>query len=277
MFYILFFAVMFLPGLVLAQEELNVVINEIAWMGTPIAGIEENQWWRYEWLELYNTKESPLQLDGWEIELWRDKLDFTVSLKGTIVPSGYYLAGASEKIPNLDLNYNNLGGKFNNSGQRVVLKNNLGEVVDEVDTTSGWFAGDNKTKQTMERVGQGWQTSVDSGGTPKSPNSTGMIQEPVAQLNLVKDKVNSDLAEPSYSHLGSAKDEKDGTEKDLSQSFQSRVPVINPITLLAGLLALGFSGVLLALKRFLALRQRSGQAFRQERRQLEHPERSRRT
>jgi len=30
----------------------EVVINEIAWMGTPVEGIDGKQWWRHEWIEL---------------------------------------------------------------------------------------------------------------------------------------------------------------------------------------------------------------------------------
>ena len=209
-----------------------------------------------------------MQIDGWSIELWRDpstssgqaKLDFTVSLKGTIVANGYYVVVASDKIPNLDLNYKNLAGKFFNGGQGVVLKNSLGETIDEIDARSGWPAGDNKTKQTMERKAGSdpatWQTSKDSGGTPKAPNSEGVAEEPAVKLNLFQDEVKLNGI-------------KDKTEKDLFgssslQPFQSRVPVVNPITLLAGLLALGFSGILLVAKRLLALRQRSGQASRQK-------------
>lgn len=140
------------------------VINEIAWMGT------EN--WRHEWLELYANEST--SLDGWKIELYRDDLDFTIELSGTI--ENYFLIVASDVIfTNYDFNYSNLGGKLINGGQRVVLKNNQEETVDEVNCFSeeGWFAGNNTTKQTMERVAGGWQTSLSPGGTPKAQNSSG--------------------------------------------------------------------------------------------------------
>ncbi|MCH8986919.1 hypothetical protein IIA94_01985 [Patescibacteria group bacterium] len=28
----------------------QIIINEIAWMGTPVEGVDEKQWWRYEWV-----------------------------------------------------------------------------------------------------------------------------------------------------------------------------------------------------------------------------------
>lgn len=154
-----------------------VVINEVAWMGTSVAGVEQNNWWRYEWVELYNNGDIVELLNGWTLELYRDTLDFRIPLEGAINPRGYFLVGASDKILNLDLNYTNLAGKFVNSGQKIVLKNRAGEIVDEIDARSGWPAGDNETKRTLERVQKGFQTSADVGGTPRGRNSSGFQKE----------------------------------------------------------------------------------------------------
>lgn len=264
----LMFVFLFLPLSAFAQ---SIVINEIAWMGTPVVGVEEKQWWRYEWLELYNTKVEPLQIDGWSVELYRgEELYFEIPLVGTVPSMGYFLVGASDKISGVDVNYANLGGKLLNTGMRVLLKDNVGTIVDDVDSvrslaSNSWPAGDNITKQTMESSVQGWQTSKESGGTPKAPNSEGTAKEIVTN-SVISD---SALVKPSYPLFGLAKDEATGQtkpslvnneiEKDLSgsSSFQSRVPIVSPITLLAGFLALGFSGVLLLVKRSLALRQKN--------------------
>ena len=266
----------------------KILINEIAWMGTPVQGVEEKQWWRYEWVELFNAKDNPLQLDGWSVELYRgEELYFEIPIVGTVPTMGYFLVGSSGKIPGIDVDYSNLGGKFLNTGMRVTLKNALGEVVDEVDATSGWPGGDNKTKQTMERVVGSdpttvWQASAEPGGTPKAPNSEGYQSSPPRVGNTSDSKISSlGLAreESFYDSHGNVNEIGQGNEKDpvrsssLSspqlQQFESRVPIVNPITLLAGSLALGFSGALLLAKRLLASRQEPGQ--------LEHPERSRRT
>jgi hypothetical protein len=261
--FLLFIFLIFIIPSSLSAESGSVMINEIAWMGTPVQGVEEKQWWRYEWLELYNNTDTVEMLDGWNVELYREKeLYFQIPLSGTVVPYGYFLVGASDKIPGVDVNYSSLGGKFLNTGQRVVLSNAAGAVIDEVDASSGWPGGDNKTKQTMERiVGSSpttWQTSALAGGTPKAPNSEGF---------KIPEKSTKYFGDSNNISRNSAVQE---TEKDLlrsssSQSFQSHVPIVNPITLLAGLLALGFSGVLLLVKRSLVLRQSSGQASRQER------------
>lgn len=162
-----------LPFVVVARTE-DVIINEIAWMGSKIEGVDPRQWWRYEWLELFNTKDNPLRIHGWKIELSREKLDFSIPLKGTIPAKGYILVASSDKIQNADVIYGSLAGKFANSGQLVVLKDAQGQIVDSVDATSGWPAGNNKEKYTMERRAgtvPAWQTSLNVGGTPRAKNS----------------------------------------------------------------------------------------------------------
>lgn len=169
---------------------MDVVINEIAWMGTKVEGVESKNWWRYEWFELYNNTGQIISLDGWGVELYRTVLDWSLELKGSIPDQGYFLVVASDKIfPNYDLNYSNLGGKFVNSGQKVLLKDASGQIINEIDCSSGWFAGDNDTKQTMERKNSllmsntnNWATSLNPGGTPKSKNSVS-IETPLTEPN----------------------------------------------------------------------------------------------
>ena len=157
----------------------QVVINEIAWMGAPPEGVDAKQGWRYEWIELYNLSDAAVGLNGWRIELYREKLDYEIALYGSIPLQGYFLVGASERIPGVDVNYANLAGKFANTGQRVVLKNARDEIVEDVDAREGWFGGDNDIKVTMERRfpdlaandPENWGSSRNAGGTPKSQNS----------------------------------------------------------------------------------------------------------
>ncbi len=173
---VLLLIVIFLPGFAFAQ----VIINEIAWMGVPIDGVEERQWWRYEWLELFNPAEQPVSLQGWRIELYSgETLDFTIGLYGSVPAGGYFLVGASDKISGVSINYASLVGRFKNSGQRIILKDVEGQEVEEVDASGGWFAGDNDLKLAMERRfpsrpandSVNWGSSQNTGGTPKSQNS----------------------------------------------------------------------------------------------------------
>ena len=240
---VLLFVWMFLPGVVTAQELPSVVINEIAWMGSSVDGVAPNQHWRYEWLELYNTKNVPFLLDGWNVELYQgDELYFVIPLAGTIFKDGYFLVGASDKIPGVDVNYANLGGKFLNNSMQVTLKDEVGNIVDEIDAQDGWPAGDNETKRTMERkAGPGptlqaealakeWQTSVKVGGTPKAKNSEGF----------------KELA-PELFSFANKKDPK-GSSQDSFRGFSGTI-------LLAVLLALGFALLILFLRRALLSRR----------------------
>lgn len=193
-----------LPFKVTEANSSDVVINEIAWMGTKIDGIESKNWWRYEWLELYNNTTNPISLDNWKIELYRTDLDYTISLKGEIPANGYFLVVASDKIVNYDFNYSNLAGKLNNSGQKVVLKNSVGEIIDEIDCFSAgkWFAGDNTTKQTMERISplvvgnisSNWQSSQNPGGTPHQSNF-GEGQAPKAENQITEEQISENPPE----------------------------------------------------------------------------------
>jgi len=152
-----------------AAEYLDIVINEIAWMGTDVS-------FNDEWIELYNDTNNSINLDGWVLKA--DDGTPEIALTGAISANGFYLLERTddETVPGIsaDLIYK---GALGNKGEDLKLYDNLGSLIDEVNCSEEWFAGDNKTKQTMERtkstgVGplQSWQTSQNPGGTPKTEN-----------------------------------------------------------------------------------------------------------
>lgn len=159
--------------------KMGIIINEIAWMGTPVQNVDPGQWWRYEWLELHNSTENMQSLEDWKIELWtQSRLVFSILLSGTVSSHEFFVVGASKKIQGVSLSYENLTGKLSNSGMQVLLKDGVGNLVDSVDASSFWQAGDNITKQTMERtaglddnVSGEWHASKSPGGTPGKENS----------------------------------------------------------------------------------------------------------
>jgi len=177
-------------------------------MGTKINNVESKNWWRYEWFELYNNTSQSISLDSWKIELYRQDLDWQLPLKGNMQPNDYFLVVSSEKIsPNYDLNYSNLEGKLVNDGQEIILKDSRGNIIDSVDcfTPQKWFAGDNETKQTMERINpqldsnnpQNWMNSNVSGGTPKSLNSVATLENEIKNNEeLITDKETHEV--PSF-------------------------------------------------------------------------------
>lgn len=162
---------LFFPFFIQANNPLDVVINEIAWMGTPFS-------YHDEWIELYNNTEQSLNLEGWVLKAG----DGTpkINLTGSIPANGFYLLEKTDDntLPNIpaDQIYT---GILENKGEDLELYDNLGNLIDSINGSLGWFGGNNSTKQTMERKdpqlpgnhSDNWGTSQKPGGTPKAKNS----------------------------------------------------------------------------------------------------------
>jgi hypothetical protein len=167
--YILFFVVFFVP--IFARAD--VLISEVAWMGTTDSQFEE-------WIELQNTGSESVSLSGWKIyKAGGDTLLF--SLSGSISAGQYLLvcrttASVSNPLSgSCDLSGTFGGSGLNNTSEYIILKNDSGNSVDEVNASGGWPAGDASTKQTMQKSGSSWITAD---GTPGQPNaSTGSDDE----------------------------------------------------------------------------------------------------
>jgi hypothetical protein len=135
----------------------TVQISEVAWMGTQSSQYSE-------WLELYNDGDSATNLAGWKLyEGDGGALVFT--LTKSIPANGYLLierttASAPDAVPAVNDESGPFGGGgFANTGEDLVLKNAEGSIVDELNYTDGWPAGDATTKQTMQWNGSTWITA----------------------------------------------------------------------------------------------------------------------
>lgn len=161
----------------------SVVINEIGWMGTATSSNDE-------WLELYNTTSQAVDLTGWTLS----SLDGTpnITLSGTISGYGFYLLERTNDSVISDISAEKTyTGALSNAGEGLKLRDNLGNIKDSADFASGWPAGDNTAKSSMERINpsnsgdnsSNWSTNNgitkngnDAGGgpingTPKTQNS----------------------------------------------------------------------------------------------------------
>ena len=150
-----------------ALASAGVVINEIAWMGTEVSTSDE-------WIELYNSGAADVSLDGWMLEA--EDGQPSIALSGNIAANRFFLLERTddETVPGIaaDLIYT---GALGNDGEKLELKDANRIVVDTVDATSppaggGWPAGDNATKETMQKSSLpagGWITSA---GTPYATN-----------------------------------------------------------------------------------------------------------
>ena len=143
----------------------DVIINEIAWMGTDASSADE-------WLELYNNTGQGIDLTGWTLKAKDGTPE--IILDGTIAADGYFLLERTDdnSVPAItaDLIY---AGALGNSGENLELRDTENNLIDQVDCSEAWLAGDNETKQTMKKTDNQWQTSLNPGGTPKAQNSKG--------------------------------------------------------------------------------------------------------
>jgi len=158
----------------------DIVINEIAWMGTETSSSDE-------WIELRNLTGSEISLEGWTL-VAQDSTP-TINLFGSIPANGYFLLERADddSVPNItaDLIYgtNYYKWALNNSGEVLELRDGDGNLIDSIDASAGWPSGDNDTKQTMERDSSGSrQTSESAGGTPGAQNSSGLGEQPPAAV-----------------------------------------------------------------------------------------------
>jgi len=174
-FCLIFSLFIFLP-VVSQGASLNIIINEIAWMGTKVSYSDE-------WIELYNSSNYSVNLEGWKSEA-EDKSP-KIDLKGKIPSKGFFLLERTSDETVLDIKADLIyKGGLNNEGEYLKLINSQGKIIDEINCSSKWFNGNNKTKRTMERISfskpgnnfENWQTSQDSGGTPKAKNSSGFAK-----------------------------------------------------------------------------------------------------
>lgn len=167
----------------------QILINELAWMGTENSSSDE-------WIELYNSGEADVDLTDWKLEATDGSP--SIQLAGTIETGKYFLLERTDddSVPSVtaDLIYT---GALGNTGEWLKLINSEGITIDEINANEGWPAGDNSTKQPMERVGDAWQTSPDSTGTPKAENSQTETNQDDTNENTDENTQPEDITPPS--------------------------------------------------------------------------------
>ncbi len=192
----------------------QVVINEIAWMGTEVSSNDE-------WIELRNMTSIDIDLEGWKIIAQDGSPE--INLSGIILADNYFLLERTDdgSVSNVlaDLIY---VGAFGNIGEALELRDNNDLIVDIVDASLGWQAGDNDTKQTMERIdGNGWQTSDVIGGSPKNINTSPQLS-PYEGEGECGDGVLDDIEECDDGNLVLG----DGCDSECSIEEQGEDPLV---------------------------------------------------
>ncbi len=134
---------------------LEVAINEISWMGTRSSSFDE-------WIELYNTTSSDINLNGWILSWNRDdkvsSIIFSTSTGcNTILPGhDFYLIERTDEESVADITADwtgSFGSGLSNEGVKIELRNPEGKLIDFVNCSSGWFAGESSPHYiSMERI-----------------------------------------------------------------------------------------------------------------------------
>lgn len=222
-----------------SAQPLDVVINEIAWMGTETSGYNE-------WIELYNSTKEPIHLKGWKL-ISKDNI-LEIELKGKINNQDFFILERTDDNTRPDIKADLVyTGTLSNKGEYLQLIDNYNNIIDEVNCINGWFAGNNNTKQTMERKNHNlngldvnaWQTSQNSEGSLGETNTANFKDN--KKENGISDSLNKNLLSASRNKI---------------ESIQTRSVKSFISDFLVGLsISLFFSALILLLKRIICFQQ----------------------
>ena len=148
-----------------------------------------------EWIELYNSSGSGVDLSGWEFV---DGVDFTFAA-GTTLGAGEYLVISSDEIalaakyPNINI-VGEFSGGLSNSGERLQLVDSVGNLADEVSYFDGGAFderadGDGSSLELRDpdadnSNGQAWSASAASPGDWQTVSYTGAAIAPALGHNI---------------------------------------------------------------------------------------------
>ncbi len=176
------------------EQPRDVVINEILADPDPAVGLPP-----YEFVELYNRTDMPISLGNWQ---FGDNATApqTFFAPNVVLPAQGYLvicapsADALAAFAALGVPAMGLSGfpSLNNSGDALVLFDEMGNLIDAVTYSDSWYASSNKREGgwALEQIDPdvactsagNWRESDNSnGGTPGAANSvTGVYDDTTA-------------------------------------------------------------------------------------------------
>ena len=146
----------------------SVLINEVAWMG-------DGESPSHEWVELVNRSSKTADISNWHLLGKSGSISILFPRNTTLPAHGFLLLSRNQKTGTLSETDIEYSGSLRNENEGLRLVTDECASEDEILASTSWPAGNNATKQTMERdaVGFGWHTSNKAGGTPRYKNSTG--------------------------------------------------------------------------------------------------------
>ncbi|WP_258099505.1 lamin tail domain-containing protein [Marinoscillum pacificum] len=160
--------------IVVATEELHLVINEFLADPTPSVGMPI-----VEFVEIYNTSDYSINIENFTLD--------GQTIGAYQIPGNGYVVLTDESNLEDFVVSNKIGvssmGALTNSGDQIVLKDQFGNLVDSINyVTTEWFSDSEKSAggYSLERVdplqpcsdGSNWiGTENEGGGTPGEQNS----------------------------------------------------------------------------------------------------------
>ncbi|HTI72032.1 MAG TPA: lamin tail domain-containing protein [Candidatus Limnocylindria bacterium] len=151
-----------------------VTFNEVMYRppGDPAAG---------EWLEVYNAMSIDIDLSGWRVE---GGVQYQFPRNTVLLANQYLVVAADPAALRQAVSRANIVGPFagrlSNSGDRLVLRNRSGRLMDELTygEETPWPPGANgsggslakREKYAASSPAENWQVSVQTGGTPGTEN-----------------------------------------------------------------------------------------------------------
>ena len=222
----IFVLYLLLPGFIQADVVPDIIINEVAWMGTLTSANDE-------WVELYNQTGVAINVEGWRLKSSDGSPQ--INLAGTIPAQSFWLLERTDDSSVINISADQIyTGALNNNGETLELYN-TGELIDSLIGSGAWPAGDNSTKQTMERKDdKSWQTSRDAGGTPKAKNSA-PVEEKTPRLTSLP---------PSVTQLETTDIEKEPEKDNLPENLSAageQIPQTNGVSVIILFVALGLA------------------------------------
>ncbi len=155
-----------------ADEVVNrsVILSEIAWMGS-------RESYRAEWIELNNRTDKTTSLSGWKLRDESGKVSHVFPSSASVPPHGFLVLVKKGTSSGGIKVVGEFSGSIRNSDQTLKVFDQNCMVQDSAVADPSWPAGDNDTKQTMERNPKTllWHTATDEGGTPGKENSAGFL------------------------------------------------------------------------------------------------------
>lgn len=155
----------------------DVVISEIMADPDPPVGLPN-----FEYLELYNRSDLPIQLENWVLSIGSTKRTLP---RKVIEPKSFLILTSDDAVPQLQP-FGDVFGfssiSLSNTGATFVLREKTGAVVHHVSYTDGWYRDAVKKNGgwSLEMIDPGnpcgasenWRASINpAGGTPGTVNS----------------------------------------------------------------------------------------------------------